>query len=455
MSNTSINNKNNKLLTENVGKLIWDYSLPAVVGTIAMSLYNIVDRIFIGQGVGPLALSGLALAFPIMIILMAFGLLVGVGASSRISISMGEGNHEKSEKILSNTFTLTILISGTAIFFAMIFMDDILRLFGSSDNTLQYAREYLQIIIPGGVFTALYFGFNNIIRSSGFPRKAMYSIIFGAVLNALLDPLFIFVFDWGIKGAAWATVISYFAGTIWVMSHFFSNDSNLRFKRSYFKLEKDIVFSIISIGMSPFAMQVGTSLVVVIVNSTLLKYGGDLAIGAYGIINSINILVVMFIIGLNQGTQPIVGYNFGAGKYDRMFSALKISIITGTALSTIGFVIGVFFAEPMVALFTTDAELRAIASNALFISVLMFPLIGSQIVASNFFQSIGKAKISIFLSLTRQFFFLIPSILILPLFMGLDGAWATMPVSDALSTIVSWSTLFWFIKKFKKKHYQQ
>lgn len=438
----------NKLATESIGKLIWQYSIPAITGAVVMSLYNIVDRIFIGQGVGALAISGLALTFPFMIILMAFGMLIGAGSASRLSITLGEGNIDKAEKILANAMILTIIISGTAVIFSYIFMSDLLRLFGGTENTIQYAIEYMQIIIPGGILTALYFGFNNIMRASGFPRKAMYSIILGAVLNTILDPIFIFVFDMGIRGAAIATVISYFVGGAWVISHFFGKSTNIRFRKKNFKLEKDIIFSILSIGMSPFSMQLAASMVVIIINGTLLHYGGDLAIGAYGILNSVLTLLIMLIIGLNQGTQPIIGYNYGAKLHHRVIKTLKIGAITATIMTSLGFIVFMFFSKSVVSVFTVDKELQDIAANALKISVIMFPVIGFQIVVSNFFQSIGKAKISIFLSLTRQFIFLIPCLFILPPIFGLNGAWMSLPVADGLSTLVTGITIYLFLRKF-------
>lgn len=441
----------NKLATENIGKLIWTYSLPAIVGTVVMSLYNIVDRIFIGQGVGPLAISGLALTFPFMILLMAFGMLVGAGSATRISITLGENNKEKAEKILANALILTFIISGTVVIISYIFMSDVLRLLGGTPKTIRYAEDFMRIIIPGGIFSALSFGFNNIMRASGHPKKAMYTMIICAIINAVLDPIFIFGFHWGIQGAAIATNISYIVGTVWVLTHFLKPTSNIRFYRKNFKLEKNIILSIISIGMSPFSIQLATCFVVVLVNTTLLHYGGDLAIGAFGIINSVITLIIMFIIGLNQGTQPIVGYNYGAKRYGRMFKTLRYAIIIATCMTTIGFIIGTFLPSAVVALFTHDVELQVIASKALKISVMLFPIIGSQVVITNFFQSIGKAKISIFLSLTRQFLFLIPCLLILPPMFGLTGTWSAMPVSDGLSSIVAYFTIYFYIRKFKTK----
>jgi putative MATE family efflux protein len=441
----------NKLATENIGKLIWTYSLPAIVGTVVMSLYNIVDRIFIGQGVGPLAISGLALTFPFMILLMAFGMLVGAGSATRISITLGENNKEKAEKILANALILTFIISGTVVIISYVFMSDVLRLLGGTPKTIRYAEDFMRIIIPGGIFSALSFGFNNIMRASGHPKKAMYTMIICAIINAVLDPIFIFGFHWGIQGAAIATNISYIVGTVWVLAHFLKPTSNIRFYRKNFKLEKNIILSIISIGMSPFSIQLATCFVVVLVNTTLLHYGGDLAIGAFGIINSVITLIIMFIIGLNQGTQPIVGYNYGAKRYGRMFKTLRYAIIIATCMTTIGFIIGTFLPSAVVALFTHDVELQVIASKALKISVMLFPIIGSQVVITNFFQSIGKAKISIFLSLTRQFLFLIPCLLILPPMFGLTGTWSAMPVSDGLSSIVAYFTIYFYIRKFKTK----
>jgi putative efflux protein, MATE family len=440
-----------KLASEKISKLIWEYSLPAIVGTVVMALYNIVDRIFIGQGVGPLAISGLALTFPFMILLMAFGMLIGAGSASRISITLGENNVEKAEKILGNALILTLIISGSVITISFIFMHDLLKLFGGTAQTMKYAEDFMKIIIPGGIFTAFSYGFNNIMRASGYPKKAMYTMIICALINAILAPLFIFGFHWGIQGAAIATNISYFVGTIWVIQHFTQPTVNIRFHKKNFRLEKEIVKSIISIGMSPFSMQLATCVVVILVNTTLIKHGGDLAIGAYGIINSINTLIVMIIIGLNQGTQPIIGFNFGAKLYDRMFQTLKYAALIGSCLTTFGFIVGMFFPEFVTSWFTKDTELRQIAAKALRISVIMFPIIGSQIVFTNFFQSIGKAKISILLSLTRQFLFLIPCLLILPNRYGLTGAWASMPVSDGFSTIVASMTIYYFVRKFNKK----
>jgi len=378
-------------------------------------------------------------------------MLVGVGAASRISITLGENDLEKAEKILANAFTLTLIISGTVILISYMYMNDVLRMFGGTEKTIRYAEEFMKIIIPGSIFSALNYGFNNIMRASGYPRKAMYTMIICAFINIILDAIFIFGFHWGIQGAALATNIAFVVGTIWVLSHFMKKDSIIRFHRKNFRLEKDTVMSIINIGLSPFSMQLATCFIIILVNTTLIHYGGDLAIGAFGIINSVNTLVVMFIIGLNQGTQPIIGYNFGAKQYGRMFRTLKYAVVVATGLSTIGFVIGTFIPSVMASMFTRDVELQSIATKALRISVTMFPIIGIQIVITNFFQSIGKAKISILLSLTRQFLFLVPCLLLLPPIFGLTGVWSAMPVSDGFSSVISIAFIFYYIRRFKRK----
>ena len=440
----------NKLGTLRMGKLLWMYSVPAIVGTMLSSLYNIIDRMYIGLGVGPMAISGLALTFPFMNFLSAFSMLVGAGAASRISIRLGEGDKNRAEQILGNALTLTFIISAVIIAFSLIFMDPILVMFGGSENTLKYAKEFMHIIVPGTILSALLFGFNSIMRASGYPKKAMITMIISAFINIALAPVFIFVFKMGIAGAAHATNIAFFVGMIWVMLHFFDKKTNIRFHRKYFKLDIQIVKSILNIGVSPFSMQIAASITIIIMNRALIEYGGDLAMGALGIQNAIATLVVMFIIGLNQGVQPIVGFNYGARKYDRMFLALKKTAFTATIVSTVGFILGMFFPHALASLFTTDEELKNIAARSLRISVAVFPLIGSQIVITNFFQSIGMAKISMTLSLTRQVLFLIPCLVFLPPVFGLDGVWASMPVADSLSVIVTTTTLVLFMKKFRK-----
>lgn len=447
-----INSAESKLGTQKVSKLLWQYSIPAIVGTMLSSLYNIVDRMYIGLGVGPLAISGLALTFPFMNFLSAFGMLVGAGASARISIRLGENDINRAERVLGNTLTLTFLVSAIIITFSMVFLDDILRLFGGSENTLIYAKEFMSIIIPGSILSALLFNFNSIMRASGHPKKAMITMIISAIINISLAPIFIFVFKMGIAGAAHATNIAFFVGMFWVMAHFFDKKTNIRIHRKNLKLDKQIVRSILNIGMSPFSMMMAASVTVMITNKALLTYGGDLAIGALGIQNGIATIFVMIIIGLNQGAQPILGYNYGAKNYDRMFATLKNAAIAATVVASVGFILGMFFPYQLAGLFTKDEELKNLATRAIRISLIIFPLVGSQIVFTNFFQAIGKAKISMFLSLTRQVLFLIPCLYILPPIFGLDGVWGAMPTSDMLSVLVTSSTLFFFIRRFKKNN---
>ncbi len=449
--NNNIKKTANGLGTEPIGKLLWRYSVPAITGTVVMALYNIVDRMFIGLGVGAMAISGLALTFPFISIMTAFSMLVGIGASARLSIRLGENDIEKAEKILGNAFTLTFIVSAIFTIFSMLFLKDILILLGGSENTLEYAVEYMKIVIPATIISALMYNFNNIMRSSGYPMKAMYTMIISALVNVILDALFIFVFDMGIQGAAYATVISYFVASIWVLSHFMGKDRMIRFKKKYFTLENHIVKSILSIGVAPFSMQIAGSIVVMLLNFQLLKYGGDLAVGALGIVNSISLVTIMIIIGLNQGAQPILGFSYGAKNIDRMFSTIKRTITIATAVTTVGFIICFFFPEWVIRFFTTDKELKNISIVALKISVVMFPLVGSQIVISNFFQSIGKAKIAMLLSLTRQVLFLIPLLIFVPRFFELNGVWASLPISDTLAVIVTTIVFILSVRKIKQE----
>ncbi len=446
-----LQNKENNLGTDPIGKLLWKYSLPAITGTIVMAFYNIVDRIFIGLGVGAMAISGLTLTFPFISIMTAFSMLIGIGASARLSIRLGEKEIEKAEKILGNAFVLTLIVSALFITISMLFLKDILIILGGSDNTLEYAVEYMQIIIPTSIFSFLMYNFNNIMRSSGYPMKAMYTMIISSLINVVLDALFIFVFDMGIAGAAYATVISYFVASIWVLSHFMGKEKQIRFKKKYFTLERHIVKSILSIGVAPFSMQIAGSVVVMLLNFQLLKYGGDLAVGALGIVNSISLVIIMIIIGLNQGAQPILGFSYGAKNIGRVFSTLKRTITIATAVTTLGFVVCFFFPEWVIRFFTTDEELKNIAVVALKISVVMFPLVGSQIVISNFFQSVGRAKLAILLSLTRQVLFLIPLLTFVPRFFELNGVWASLPISDTLAFIVTILVFIISIKSIKQE----
>lgn len=439
----------NNLGVENLGKLLLQYSLPAIIATSAASLYNIIDRIFIGQGVGPLAISGLAITFPLMNILAAFGAMVGIGASSMVSIRLGQHDRRGATHILGNAVMLNILFGISVAVITLIFLDPILYALGASKDTLPFAKEFIQVLLIGNVFTHLYYGLNNIMRASGYPSKAMTITLITVAVNLVLAPLFIFVFHWGIRGAALSTVISQITGALTAVYHFSKSNSFLHFLPGYFKLKKIIVKDIISIGMSNFLMLISASVVVSIMNLSLSKYGGDFSIGAFGIINSIGNLVVMIVIGFNQGMQPIVGYNYGAKQIPRVLRTFKLTILAGTGVTIFGFILAELFPRAISSAFTTNPELIDIATNGMRINMIMFPIVGFQVVTSSFFQSIGKAKISIFLSLTRQVLFLIPALLILPQFFGLNGVWLGSPVADSTASLLTFIVLRWQMKKLK------
>ncbi len=427
----------NELGSEGIGKLILKYSIPAIVATAAASLYNIIDRIFIGQGVGPMAISGLALTFPLMNILAAFGALVGVGSSAMVSIRLGRHDRRGATMILGNAVMLNLLLSITISALTFIFLEPILYALGGSKETIPYAKEFIQVILVGNVFTCQYLGLNNIMRASGYPEKAMVTTLLTVLSNLILAPVFIFAFNWGIRGAAMATVISQIVGTIWVVAHFTKIESFLHFLPGYMRLQKNIIKDIFSIGMSTFIMLFFASVVTSIINLSLKKYGGDYAVGSFGIVNSIAGLVVMVVLGFTQGMQPIVGYNYGAKKMPRVLRAFKLTVFAGICVTTFGFLIAELFPRLISSAFTTNEELIGLAATGMRLNLLMFPFVGFQMVTSNFFQSINKAKISIILSLSRQVLFLIPALLVLPHFWGLNGVWLSGPVSDLSATIVA------------------
>lgn len=433
----SITDKELTLETKKISALVWEYSIPAIIGTLVNSLYNIVDRIFIGQGVGAYAISGLAITFPVTILASSLGMLVGVGAASRISISLGERKKHTAEQILGNSLILILLFNAVIMTLFYVYLDPILLAFGATANTLPYAREYLQIVLIGNVFISLCYSFNNMMRASGYPKKAMITMLIGALLNIILDPVFIFVFDLGIAGVAWATVISMFVGMLFVMHHFIQDSSLIRLRKENIRLNKNIVLAIVSIGLSPFFMQVAASGVAVLLNTSLLKHGGDLAVGAYGILNSMLLIIIMTVVGLNQGTQPIIGYNYGAGNFLRVKDTFFYTVKVATIITSAGFIIGMFFPRQFASAFTGDQELLEIAENGIRLSLIAFPLVGFQVVAGNFFQSIGQAKKAIIQSLSRQIIFLVPGLLIFPALLGLNGVWIAMPVSDFLASLLS------------------
>jgi putative MATE family efflux protein len=436
--------------TKKISKIVWEYALPGIIGTVVTALYNVIGRIFIGQGVGALAISGLAITFPVMSLTSSIGMLVGAGAAARISISLGKKDKVTSEKILGNSLLLTIILNAVFITLILIYLEPILRAFGASDFTLPYAYDYLKIVLLGNVFVSLAYNFNAMMRASGYPKKAMITMLIGAIFSIILTPIFLYGFNMGIQGAAWATVISMFIGMIFVMHHFIQKRSLIRLKLKYIKLNKKIIATIVSIGMSPFSMQVAASGVAVLMNTSLIRYGGDLAVGAYGIINTVLMLFLMIIMGLNQGTQPIIGYNYGAGNYSRARETLMYSIKVATIITTSGALIALLFPEIFANAFTNDNELKNITVRGLRISVSALPLVGLQIVSSSFFQSIGSATKSLIQSLSRQLIFLIPAIIILPRIWELDGLWIAMPISDTISFILSLFLLTFQLRQLKK-----
>ena len=440
-----------ELGTKPVGKLLAQYALPAIIAMTAASLYNIIDRVFIGQVVGPMAISGLAITFPFMNLAAAFGAAVGVGASTTISVKLGQKDYESAENILGNTITLNLIVGLAFGGICLLFLDPILRFFGASDATLPYARDFMQVILAGNVFSHMYFGMNAVLRAASKPRMAMFATIFTVGMNILLDVVFILWWHWGIKGAAFATVISQVLALCWQMKLFTNKSELLHLKRGIYKLKSSLVRNIISIGISPFLMNACACVIVIFINNQLVRFGGDMAVGAYGIANSIAMIFVMFVIGLNQGMQPIAGYNYGAQQYDRMMRVVKLSIITAVCIMLTGWSLAMFAPYHCARMFTTDPELIKGSIKAIHIIMMMFPLIGSQMVITNFFQCIGKVKISIFLSLSRQLLFLLPLLAILPNFYGINGVWASMPTSDFIAVVVAVTIMLVFLRRFKKE----
>lgn len=438
-----------ELGTKPVSSLLVQYALPAIVAMVASSLYNMVDSIFIGQGVGALAISGLAITFPFMNLSAAFGAAIGVGASTFLSVKLGQRDYDIANKILGNNVMLNIIVGIIFGGLGLLFLDPILRFFGASDATLPYAHDYMVIILLGNAITHLTLGLNAVLRSAAKPRLAMCITIFTVVINAILDPIFIYTLGLGIRGAAYATILSQLLALIWQWVLFSNKKEMLHFEYSKFHLDRRIISNILSIGISPFTMNACACLVVIFINNSLQQYGGDMAVGAFGISNRIAFIFVMVTIGVCQGMQPIAGYNYGAQNYNRMLEVLKLAAIAGTAVCAVGFLIAMVFPRACARMFTTDEVLIAHSVVAMRYIMAVFIIIGAQMVITNFFQSIGKAKISIFLSLSRQLIFLVPLLAILPKHMGLNGVWLAMPLSDAIAAIMAYAMLWFYIKRLK------
>lgn len=438
------------LATRPLGRLMWDYSLPAVVGMVVMSLYNVVDRIFIGRGVGAEAIAGLAVTFPVMNVSAAIGVLVGAGAAARVSIMLGQRNLCGAEQVLGNSLVLIVVNAVVYLSFFSIYLDDILRAFGASDVTLPYARDFMSWLIPGMFVMNVMYSLNNVMRASGYPRRAMVTMFIGAGCNLVLAPLFIFVLDMGIKGAAIATDISMTIGAAFVLSHFFRRESTVRFTRGIYRLKWPIIWAIVSIGAAPSIVNFTSSAINVIINRTLYHYGGDIAIGAVGIFSTYTSLLCMVVVGIGMGLQPIIGYNYGAGNLSRVRKAYGLAAVVGTLVTLLGAVVSVAWPQYIARVFTIDDALIAATANGLHIATIMFWPVGFQIISTTLFQSIGKAGKSIFLSLVRQVIFLIPLLLLLPRAFGLNGVWASFPTSDVFATLVTVIMVALQLRQFQK-----
>lgn len=438
-----------ELGTKPVGQLLMQYALPAIVAMVASSLYNMVDSIFIGQGVGAMAISGLAITFPLMNLSAAFGAAIGVGSATFLSVKLGQRDYGIANVILGNCVALNILVGVMFGAIGLLFLDPILRFFGASAYTLPYARDYMEIILVGNAVTHLYLGLNSVLRAAGKPKAAMNLTIFTVIFNAILDPLFIYTFGLGIRGAAYATVLAQLLALCWQWKLFRNKNDLLHLEYNKVRIQSKIVSNILSIGVSPFAMNACACFVVIFINNSLASYGGDMAVGAYGIANRVAFVFVMVTIGVCQGMQPISGYNYGAQNYNRLREVLKLAIIAGTSVCAFGFLLCMIFPRLVARLFTTDETLIEMSEVALRYMMSMFCIIGAQMVITNFFQSIGKAKISIFLSLSRQLLFLVPALYLLPKWWGLEGVWLAMPFSDALAALVAYLMLWAYMKKLK------
>lgn len=433
-----------------VGKLLFKYSIPAVVGMVVQALYNIIDSMVIGHAIDdPNVVAGIAVTFPVMNLATALGMLIGAGSATRISIVLGQKDHRRAQLILGNSVQLTIYIGLAYITVFALFLDKILMLFGASPNTLPYAHEFLMWLLPGMVLMNLTFSYNNVMRATGYPRLAMYTNLLGVAINLVLAPTFLFGFKMGIRGAAIATDIAMLVTAIFVMRHFFKRDSEVHFERGIYRIRRDIIKSIIYIGLSPFLINVAGSVVNAIINNSLLRYGGDNAIAAVVVFNRYVTVFVFIIIGICQGMQPILGYNYGSGNFTRLFSTLKKAAVSATVVTVIGSAVGVLFPAAIASMFMQDAAQISCAVVCLRITALMFWIVGYQIVVTNFFQSLGMAAKSVFLSLTRQIIFMIPMLLILPPVWGLNGVWASFPVCDFMSAVVATVFLIVQVKRIR------
>ena len=444
--------KANRLGVNPIGKLLLEFSLPAIIAMIANALYNVVDSIFVGRGVGPLALTAVTIAFPIMIMLMAFGMLVGIGATALVSIRLGQQKHDEAEKILGNAFA-TIAIMGVVITASMlIFLDPILLFLGATPDVFEYAKQFTTVILIGSIFQFVSFGINNIIRAEGNPMISMGTMLFSAGLNTLLNPLFIFVFHWGIRGSALATITTQLLVTCYIIYHFTLGKSNLKLRAKNLRIEGSLLLKIFAIGLSPFLLQMAASFTTFLFNNYLLVYGGEMAVAAMGVIGRTTMMILMPIFGINQGAQPIIGYNYGAKNYHRVKRTLLYASIAATSICVFGFAVIQIFSQQIISLFNGNQGLVNIGVHGIRIFLLMLPVIGMQIVITNYFQSVGKASKAILLSLTRQVIFLVPLIIILPMFFKLDGIWYAGPIADFSASLLAGVLLYMEFRHLDEKH---
>ncbi len=440
-----------ELGTRPVGRLLFQYAMPAIVAMTASSLYNIIDRAFIGHDVGPMGISGLAITFPFMNLSGAFGAAVGIGASTTISVKLGQKDYQTAEELLGNTVTLNLIVGFVFSIVCLVFLDPILRFFGASSQTLPYARSFMQVILAGNMVTHMYFGLNAVLRAASKPQQAMYATIFTVAMNIVLDVVFIRWWHWGIRGAALATVISQSMALIYQLKLFMNKHELLHLKRGIYRLKGNLVKNIVGIGISPFLMNVCACVVVIFMNNQFVRYGGDWAVGSYGIANAIGTMFLMFIMGLNQGMQPIAGYNYGSQQTDRLQRVLNLALVSAVCIMTVGWLIAMIIPHYCARIFTDNETLVNMSARAIRIDMFFFPFVGFQMVITNFFQCIGKVKISIFLSLSRQLLFLLPLLYVLPMFYDIDGVWYSLPSSDLVASIIAGVMMVIFMRKFKKQ----
>lgn len=444
----------NPLGTRTIGQLLVQYSLPAIIASLATSLYNIVDSIFIGRGVGAMAITGLAVTFPLMNLVVAFCVLVAVGGATISSIFLGQKSLDRASDVVGNVTVLCIIHAAVIMTVGLVWLDPILYFFGATDETIEYAREFMRVILLATPLSYVFLGLNNLMRATGYPRKAMISALLSVAVNVVLAPVFIFVLDWGIAGAAWATVIGQCSAFVWVLAHFISRRSLIHFTRRGWRLSTTIIRRIYAIGLSPFLMNCCACLVVVFINKALLDSAGadgNLAVGAYGIINRTSMFFVMIIFGVTQGMQPILGFNYGAADWGRVSATLRKGIIIASVVACVGFVLTELLPDVISSMFTTDSGMIGIARDGFRIFFIFYPLVGAQIVIQNYFQSIGHPALSIFLSLTRQLIFLVPMLWILPVHFGVDGVWSAMAASDFISFVLALVTVIIMNRRIAKQ----